>query len=48
MISFSSDNIEALWNYLETLLAQLNVQLTDQATVAIAYDTRSVTIKNRL
>ena len=36
-----SDTIEALWAYLETLMAQLNVTVTDPATVAIAYDTRS-------
>ena len=34
------DNINVLWDYLETLLKQLNVQLQDQASVAIAYDTR--------
>jgi hypothetical protein len=37
-----SDDIHVLWNYLETLMTQLNVQLHDEAIVAIAYDTRFV------
>ncbi|CAF3211590.1 unnamed protein product [Rotaria socialis] len=39
-LSSLDDSIDALWNYLEKLMAQLNVQLKDKATVAIAYDTR--------
>lgn len=40
-LSAMDDTIEALWIYLETLMTQLNVKLSDPATVAIAYDTRS-------
>ncbi|CAF4861085.1 unnamed protein product [Rotaria socialis] len=39
-LSSLDDSIDALWNYLEKLMTQLNVQLKDKATVAIAYDTR--------
>lgn len=39
---FSRDDIEVLWKYLEALMSQLNVQLNDLATVAMAYDTRFV------
>lgn len=37
-----SDDIHILWEYVETLCTQLNVQVNDQAMVAVAYDTRSV------
>ncbi|CAF0876381.1 unnamed protein product [Rotaria sordida] len=39
-LSSLDDNIHVLWDYLETLMTQLNVQLNDKSTVAIAYDTR--------
>ncbi|CAF0791967.1 unnamed protein product [Rotaria sp. Silwood1] len=39
-LSSLDDNIRVLWDYLEKLMTQLNVQLNDKATVAIAYDTR--------
>ncbi|CAF4724927.1 unnamed protein product, partial [Rotaria magnacalcarata] len=39
-LSSLDDSIDALWSYLEKLMTQLNVQLSDKATVAIAYDTR--------
>jgi hypothetical protein len=42
-----SDDINILWDYLETLFTQLNVQLEDKATVAIAYDTRFVLFNRR-
>jgi hypothetical protein len=37
-----SDNIQVLWDYLEELMTQLNIEPHDEATVAIAYDTRFV------
>jgi len=40
LIFIISDDIHVLWDYLETLMTQLNIQLHDAATVAIAYDTR--------
>jgi len=39
-IGIIRDDIHILWDYLETLMTQLNIQLHDAATVAIAYDTR--------
>ena len=42
LICTVSDDVDKLWEYLETLMAQLNVQLHDNAMIAIAYDTRYV------
>ncbi|UJR15912.1 hypothetical protein I4U23_002833 [Adineta vaga] len=39
-LSSLDDNVNTLWEYLETLMTQLDVQLHDNATIAIAYDTR--------
>ncbi|CAF1133190.1 unnamed protein product [Adineta ricciae] len=39
-LSSLDDDVNKLWKYLETLMAQLNVQLHDNAMIAIAYDTR--------
>ena len=36
------DDINILWNYIETLLSQLNIEPHDEAIIAIAYDTRFV------
>lgn len=41
---FSRDNVDTLWNYLEKLMKKLNIQLNDQATVAMAYDTRASSV----
>lgn len=34
------DDINVLWAYLEALMTELNIQPHDEATVAVAYDTR--------
>ncbi|CAF3635603.1 unnamed protein product [Adineta steineri] len=39
-LSMLDDDIHVLWDYLETLMTQLNIQPHDEAIVAIAYDTR--------
>lgn len=37
-----SDGIEVLWDYLDTLMTELNIQAQDESVIAIAYDTRLV------
>ena len=37
-----SDEASALWDYLTTLMTELNIEPHDEAIIAIAYDTRFV------
>lgn len=39
-LSKLDDDIQVLWDYLDTLMTELNIQAQDESVIAIAYDTR--------